>query len=86
MTTSHYLKVKLNRDRFDVISGQIREAETLLEVVKAEPKESQFEVRPAYASPAVGTVRREVLCAALRQYLAGKEQVLTQIEAEFGEL
>ena len=86
MTITHYQKVKANRDRFDVITGQILEAESLLDLVRAEPQQSLFEVRPAYASPCLGTVHREVLAAALRQYVASKEDVLENIEAEFSEL
>lgn len=86
MTTAEYIKVKENRDRFDVISGQIKQADSLLNMVLGEPQGSDFEVRPAYASPAVLTVPREVLGSALRQYLKGKEEVLERIQIEFSEL
>lgn len=86
MTPAHYQKVKANRDRFDVIVDQILEAEKLLDLVRAEPQGSTFEVRPAYASPCLGTVRREILTAALRQYIGSKEMVMDGIKAEFEEL
>lgn len=86
MTTAQYLKVKTNRDRFDVISGQIKQAQGLLDMVMGEPQGSEFEVRPAYASPAVMPIPRNVIGSALRQYLKGKEDVLEQIQVEFSEL
>lgn len=86
MTTAQYLKVKTNRDRFDVISGQIQQAQGLLDMVLGEPQGSEFEVRPAYASPCMMTIPRAVIGSALRQYLKGKEEVLEQIQIEFSEL
>lgn len=86
MTTAQYLKVKTNRDRFDVISGQIKEAQQLLDMVMGEPQGSEFEVRPAYASPCMLPVSRAVLGSALRQYLKAKEEVLEGIQLEFSEL
>jgi len=86
MTLAQYAKVKENRDRFDVISGQIHQAQTLLDMVMDEPQGSEFEVRPAYASPSMVTIPRAVIGSALRQYLKSKDEVLEGIQIEFSEL
>jgi hypothetical protein len=86
MTRDYYAQLKANRDRYDVITGQIKEAETLLDQLRTAPKQTTFEVRPEGAPQGVGGASKEVLCAALRQYIALKEEVLTGIEFEFSKL
>ena len=79
-------KALMNRERFANISQQIMQAEALLDMLRAEPQGSAFELRPAYASPKVAYVSREIMATAMRAYLREKEEVLERIEQEFSSL
>jgi len=86
MTADRYAKIKANRDRHQVVTGRIQDAQTLLDQVRQAPKDTVFAVGPDGSNQQVGKVNKEVLCAALRRYLDSKDEVLTEIDLEFRQL